>query len=383
MPEQRQNVAAQTYFELTYKCPWMGPDVTKPETEISQQNSVFENNFIHHKGELKSRYRFHPLINGPRDGLPVRAISTFVDSNNVVHTVCLTATGLWQLNPNWMNYNFADPNAVWNAVGQFNSPAQDSPFAYSTFIDKWYFTNGGTSLFFWDGIGNNGIGTATVVAGGYFLVELDAHLVLANTNELVAGVATSFPQRVRWSASGQTTVWDPAVNVGAGYNDMLDCPDSITGLITIGRTGYVFRTNGITEMIPIGGGVQPFIFNHLWASDRGIGSVYPYSVASYGSIAIFISTEQIYQMSVSNFKPIGGGARDLIYNDLNRSVAQPTANIVPMFSKKYIHLIYLLAIPIDDGSTVVWQYSLEEGDWSRFTLSNNVLTSKARFCSIA
>src|SRR5208337_1459058 len=132
---------------------------------------------------------------------------------------------------------------------------------------------------------SNGFSSVAIVdatngytAGAYFLIELNAQLVMLNTIESVGG---NYTQRIRWSPSGIPTIWDPNVNIGAGFNDELDVADAITGAFTVGTTAFILRNNGITEMISnSGSGTNPFSFNHLWASDRGIGNILPFGYAS-------------------------------------------------------------------------------------------------------
>src|SRR5262249_4464516 len=158
---------------------------------------------------------------------------------------------------------------------------------------------------------------------GNFLTELDNHILLAYVTETLNSVTIPVANRIRWSNNGfsptntagvfggnlgtSAATFDPTIFVSAGSNDFLDCPDIITGLMTLGRDGYVFRQNGITHLSPTGRGSAPFDFNHLWASQNGIGNIYPFSIAQYGNMGIFISFEQIYQITPGGMQPIGGG----------------------------------------------------------------------------
>lgn len=208
--------------------------------------------------------------------------------------------------------------------------------------------------------------------GGLFMYELNDSIQIANTVEVVplsansASAATqiqNFPYRVRWSANGIPNVWDPTVNTTAGYDDLLEVPDSITGVLAIGsQVAYIFRTNGITEQTVTGSAVNPFNFNHLWASKRGIGNVFINSVAAYGSVGFFISSVNIYQVSIYSFEEIGGGARDSIIADLYSATGTVAATVVDQYIGGYVYLTYKLCIPL--GSFMrVYSYSLEDKSW--------------------
>jgi hypothetical protein len=366
-------------FKVKYGLPFAGINTVLPENEIGKEFTPSCLNMFSRNGELFTRPKMVRYIDGPADNRPIRALCTFLDSNYVSHTVVVTATGLWQLSRSW---NLPPTTPDWNLIGQFTTiPGPDTPYANAVFINKFFFTNGGNALNFWDGI-TNSIQTATTVAGALFLIELDAHLIMGYTVE--NGVP--FPQRIRWSVSGNVIdtssavqdAWNPATNVGAGFNDMLDVPDQILGLAGIGRVGYIYRTNGITEITPVGKGTQPFNFDHLWASNLGIGNVYPYTLAVYGPNSLFIAEDEIYYMGIGTLNQIGLGARDKIYQDLLMATAQPIASIFPRVTETFIHLCYEIAIP-QAGGCKYWRYDINAKNWFPWFTSNKYLTSSARY----
>ncbi len=233
-------------------------------------------------------------------------------------------------------------------------------------------------------IPSNGFIDAAVVdatngytAGGFFLVELNAQLLLCNTVETTG----AFPQRVRWCPSGLPTIWDPNVNIGAGYNDELDVPDIISGAFTVGTTVFILRTNGITEVTSNSGATNPFNFNHLWASKRGIGNILPFGFAGFGPLGVFISSDDVYSISMGGFKRIGGMVKDGIYKDLFNSTQQAIGSIVPYYDQRYVYNHYRLSIPIGND-TVTWIYCFEDENWQREIKRNAIQTSNTIWCYI-
>lgn len=416
-----------TYFEQTFRGPWKGINVVMPENMLDASSSPSMLNMVLKDGEIRTRQRQEFLIPAPSKD-KILVVQSFLDANQVTHTIIVNKKGMYQLNPKWRN-NLAQ---AWNLVGSFPvSGGLEIPVSHSTYLDKFFWTNGGSNLWMWDGItsvGNpsqwkantfytintkvidsngkveivsqagksgssepswsgtisnpttdgtviwtnygapapsNGFESVAVVdatngitAGGFFMGVLNAHLMLLNTNE--GGIA--YPQRIRWAASGYTNIWDPSVNVGAGYNDEIDVPSIISGFLTIGRVGFVFRDNGITEMTSLSSGANPFDFNHLWASDNGIGNVFPFSIAGYGPVGMFISEDDIYNLTLGGFKRVGAAARDAIYADIASATGQPVAAILPKISRGYAYPIYKLMIPFGDG-TKIWNYSIEDDSW--------------------
>jgi hypothetical protein len=450
------------YFERTYQGPFKGIDVSMPENEIDIASSPSFKNFILRNGEIRTRPRQYLVIPGPPDGLVLENINTFLDANNVYHTVTVTPSGLWQLNRNWQN-NVGSTNKnirdrVWSKVGTFpTQPGPSLPLACQVFVNKFYWTNGGNNTWVWDGINsinslsqwpktkqvyvnyqiqdsngkwqvctvagitgstapvwsaviggitqdgtaqwtmngspfvsNGGIQNTAIVdatngitAGAFFIGELAASLLLLNTVEGKGGSGENFPQRIRWSANGIPNIFDPNVNIGAGFVDMLEVPDTITGALFLGTTAYITRVNGATEMsVNAGNGINPFEFNHLWASQNGIGNIFPFSISGYGPIGCFISTEEIYEVSVGGFKEIGGTALNAIYNDLANRSSSPLATIVPIYNPSYIYLQYVLMIP-QGNDTSVWRYAIKDKSWQNDIYKNILFSGRPSFCAIS
>src|SRR5258708_7951103 len=308
---------SKNYFEIVYQGPLKGVNTSLPEDVISKEYSPFMNNFILKNGEIRTRPRQNRIVSGTPDKKPILTLQSFQDQNNIVHTVAVTGSGLWQLNRNW-NIGTITAKKKWQLVGSFlTQPGPGFPASNAVFVDKFFWTNGGSHLWMWDGISsvgapriwgkkltfrqgdvivdNNGniqvagasgivgavvptwgntLGAQTIdgtvpwtengkyiqsnafvdagivdatngfTAGAYFLIELNAQLIMLNTVESTG----NFPQRIRWSPSGLPTIFDPNVNIGAGYNDELDVSDIITGAFTVGTTAFILRSNGITEM---------------------------------------------------------------------------------------------------------------------------------------
>ena len=382
------SIKSDGYFELSYSGFDGGLNVQEPESEIDDNFTPAASNFQLRNKELRSRPPFTKKYSGPGKS-PILGVFSFVDANAVTHTVCWDSTGLWQLAPAGQPVGALTP---WTQLFGPN-PVPTNPISYKAYAQTLYYTNGGSFLASWDGISlaatgaNSGVAGSTSIAavsvadaptvlpgstgplsiGGLFLSELDNHLLLANVTvqDNGAGVTYNFPNRLWWSANGLPTQWDFAANTNAGENDFLDVPDNITGIITTGAAGYLFRTNGITFFDPTGNGLLPFQFDHLWASEHGIGNVLPWSIHSYGSIGCFISTEQIYKLGISSFDPIGGKARDAIMADLALASGNPIAAIVPTESRGYIYYTYRISIPLATF-TRVYMYDLELNHWLPF-----------------
>ena len=371
-------------MEPGYQGPYAGIDVQTPEILLGPNATPNSLNFQFRNKELRTCPRIKNVIPHPANSSAFRGLTTFLDGNNVVHTCGITANSLFQLvfREGVTSGNQWD----WNKVGDFISNGLDTQYAVQIFLNKVYWTTGLPGVWYWDGM-TNSVSEATGPSptapkyGGYFLGELGFHLIILNTVEVVGVDNVAFPQRVRWSANGLPLVWNPASNPAAGTNDMYDVPDAITGFMAIGPKGYIFRVNGITQMSFTGRASNPFIFDHMWASDRGIGNAYSQTIANYGPVGIFISTEDIYKITPGNLDAIGGGARDKIICDLAGATGPILSTIIPGYHRKYIYVTYQLVIP-SGNNCILWTFSLEDNNWARRVIELGIPSTKMRICSV-
>lgn len=388
-------VSKNGYFEITYAGPYTGLNVQQPEILIPDSATPAAVNFILRNAELRSRPSFVLSFQPPSPQDDVLGLTSFLDVNGVTHTVCFSPRGLWQLSGN----NVPPTRQPWLFIGQ-PGMATGNPVSYRTFSSVLYYTNGGPFLASWDGVsqlptqsvatiskadaptvGGSLPGAPTLVGplsiGGFYLGELDNHILLANVvlQDSGTGLLYSFPNLLWWSANGIPNVWDPTQNTNAGFNPFLDVPDEITGIMTIGIAGYLFRSNGITQFTPTGNGLAPFEFDHLWASEEGIGNVYSFTVAQYGANGYFCSQENIYKMSVNSFTPIGGTARDAIVADLANATGNPVGWFTPALGLGYIYQLYVISIPLGTF-TRHYCYSDEDNHWMQWDTQGQVITSR-------
>ena len=341
----------------------VGAYTSQPGPNFPAASSVFVNKFFWTNGG-NNLYQWDGIsaVGSPSLWKPLTSYiqgSRVIDSNGNVQIA--TNSGISK----------ANPHPVWgNTLGAQTLDSGTTPI---TWIEngKPIAANGFSSI---------GVVDATngITAGAYFLIELNSQLIMLSTLEGVGNSFQAFPQRVRWSASGIPTAWDSNLNIGAGFNDEIDVPDAITGAMTVGTTAFIYRNNGITEVTSTGNGINPFNFNHLWASDRGIGNVFPFGYASYGPLGIFIANDDIYNISMGGFKKIGNRARDAIFTDLISTTGIPIGSIVPYYAGNYIYNHYRLSIPIGKNNKT-WIYSIEDDNWQLEAHTNKNFSGVTRW----
>ena len=185
------------------------------------------------------------------------------------------------------------------------------------------------------------------VGGGYLGVVDDQIINLGGVSALDGLV----PYRISWSAPGAYTSWVPydvGSNTGdfaAGFNNLPSTSDRLVGMLTVGTVAYLFRAQGVTQMSPTGNGIQPFNFNHLWASQLGVGTVFPGSIAQYGSLGAFIADSGFYTLGLSGLREVSGVAKDFLFRQINNISNFAVNSILPQGIITTVCVPYLLTHP--------------------------------------
>lgn len=320
-------------------------------------------NMLVYKGRLITRPRLN-AFGPPPDGAIVRLMTTFQDVMGNFHTLVLTTAHAY--------YVTAGPVYHLLTLPVTDLTGTALPYGYAIVNGRVYFSNGSRQVLYADG--EITIKDSTHPGAARFIGVLANHLVTCYTTEPEPGVggSTEYKQRVRWSASGDPNDW---TSFSAGFSDLLEVPDEITGFATLGRAGYVFRTNGITLMTATGSGTAPFQFDQVTNSPIGIGNKYPYSLATFGGLSAFVSANDIYGFDGTTLTAFGGEAKKKIFADIAASSGdQITGWIVPRLGNGFDYLSYWLSIP---GVNITWVYSYDDQAWQRFSSSQGRLTTIA------
>jgi hypothetical protein len=264
----------------------------------------------------------------------------------------------------------------WDAADTYAIDILDGtnlPYAIAPMNGRLYFSNGSNVLMYCDG--NDTI----LVAGDCpfacrFLTANAFHLIAGYITNPVPGKvgSTNYPIRIQYSKSGDPNDW---TSLTSGLNDLVEVPDQITGLTTLGRNTFIARTNGFTMMAPTGVSTSPFTFEQYNYAPKGIGNRFPYSLATYGNTAIFVSADDIYRMDGASLSPIGGNCKKKIFEHLAQASGdQVRGFIIPRMGIAYDFLSYWLSLP---GVNYSWVYNLEENTWTKFYSTAGRLTCLA------
>jgi hypothetical protein len=269
-------------------------------------------------------------------------------------------------------------------IAALGSPVQGT-LTWKTINNTTYLSAPGMSQIFQigpDASGNLTFSLLTAFLGCKFLGEFNGRLIAMNISQwiTVGGVsfAQNFPYQIAWSAAGQQYgIWNPldmsSNATGAGFNNLPDVEDEITGALFIGPTVYCIRRAGITEITALNSGIQPLNFDHMWASHKGVGTVFPQTIAQYGPKGAFVAKDDIYSLGIDGISTFGGAAKNAIYTDLQAASVIQSA-MVALTINGAPELCYVLALQIvnSGASTSIvrtYVYGFETKQWMRLTFS--------------
>lgn len=216
--------------------------------------------------------------------------------------------------------------------------------------------------------------------GGKYCTEILGYLITANTNQPTDSPAIK-TNRFNWSSPYAYGVWDAAIDRTAGYINISDAQDQITGCFAMGNVAYIIREQGLTQLSPTGIGTQPFDPLPMWASEFGLGCTYPATFAQYGNMAAWVNDNNIYAFFAGAMpQGIAGGAKAAIFQDINAHEGDTTwsVNLSGSLSNsgptnKVPELLYTICIVSSQGTTgiisaVFWTYNVSNSTWTRQVL---------------
>jgi len=357
--------------EFVLRGPFGGIQTELPAHLIEQIGGLVDStNFFFRHGQAIVRPGVSALSPFPAAGPAneqANGIINFYDSTGTLRQMVLTAGSV--AGGRLLQWN--GPAGGWTNIpaGVALTGTSINQFTYDTVNYKLCFCQGIDKIQLWDGITAN-FNVASVNAPvARYLAEIANHLVTGYTTE--GGI--TFPQRVRWSGTGDPTDW---TGPSAGANDRLNNFGPITGIAKLYQQGFGFQQKGIFQIIPTGIGTNPFAFIDLGARARG--NAFPFSLDVYDErTAYYVGTDNVYafdgtqSVGVGEF-PMQGrqrqGAWGAISSDLQAANPNTVVGAVSTSINGRRFNAYWLFIP---GITC-WVFNIDEGNWTRASFAKTV-----------
>lgn len=190
------------------------------------------------------------------------------------------------------------------------------------------------------------------------------------------GQDIQFPEMiVGWSAPNNYGTWTPTTPAGlvtgAGFNQISDIADYITGILISNSMAIILRAQGLDYATATGNSTIPFDFNHISNAKLGEGCQDGRLVTQYDQIGAFVGNSDVYEFSGS-LVPVGAKIKNLVVTDsqtppINRSATSAALSFDTDINAYAFFLI----------DYVIYVYSFANKTWMLFdtNLSPGVLES--------
>jgi hypothetical protein len=122
-----------------------------------------------------------------------------------------------------------------------------------------------------------------------------------------------------WSAAQNLDIWAPVTATGnitgAGFEQLADINDFLTGLIVSNNTAFIIRSQGLSYASALASGTNPYQISHVALGDKGEGGQLPALVTQYNESGVFVGNTDIYRVAGS-LTSIGTKIRASFYTTL-------------------------------------------------------------------
>lgn len=180
-------------------------------------------------------------------------------------------------------------------------------------------------------------------------------------------VVASTDMILAWTAAGALDVWNPldlSGNVtGAGFEELADIGDYLTGLIVTSGTAFIIRSQGISYATATGNATLPFNINHIGLGDQGEGAQITELVCQYDQTGAFVSNSNIYQVS-NSLSAIGDKIKTALFNAIANNIFKFNASLACA-----VLIVDEIAIIVFVVGNVGYIFNASNGTWQTITLT--------------
>jgi hypothetical protein len=255
-----------------------------------------------------------------------------------------------------------------------------------------YFANLGPMILKYSGPGlfttstmYNGVGVIRKFAGSMIGLRLQNQL----------GVFTQNQDMIfAWTSGENLDEWAPetvaGLVTGAGFEQLADIGDYLTGLIVSNGTAFIIRAQGVSYATATGNSTLPYSVNHVGLGDQGEGGQIAALVCQYDQSGVYVGNSDIYQVS-GTIASIGAKIKSLIFAAL-QSFPNPgnayDSVAVDIFTGGDTQPIVALSIGptpfavLSSGiisSNAIFLYNTNNGTWMAITLPHQISNDPATY----
>jgi len=179
-------------------------------------------------------------------------------------------------------------------------------------------------------------------------------------------VFTATDMTYAWTSGENLDEWNPILSngnvTGAGFEQLADIGDYISGLVISSGTAFIIRSQGVSYATATGNSVLPYAINHIGLGDRGEGAQNSNLFCQYDQTGAFVGNTNIYQIS-GQISAIGDKIKAGLFSLLNSGAAILSAAACSIFVGGDEFAVVVFEI---GGSLFI--FNTANGTWSTVTL---------------
>jgi hypothetical protein len=229
-----------------------------------------------------------------------------------------------------------------------------------------YIANIGPSIIKYGGPGAFAI--STLYQGVRILRKFAGSLIGLAKIDAPGIVDTAQDMMFLWSAANALDEWNPtniSGNVtGAGFAQLADIGDYLTGLVVSNGTAFIIRSQGISYATATGNATSPFNFAHIGLGDEGEGSQTTSLICQYNQTGAFVGNSDIYQVS-NSISSIGQKIKPSFFALIEGSQGFLSAASCAVYAGQDIVVLFCFQL-----DTVSFLFNALNKTWTQLTIRN-------------
>ena len=209
--------------------------------------------------------------------------------------------------------------------------------------------------------------TSTTLQGMRVLRKFAGSLIGLGLIPAPGTIIASVDMIFAWSATNDLDTWAPLGidgNVtGAGFAQLADIGDYLTGLIVTNATAFIIRSQGVSYATATGNATSPFNFNHIGLGDEGEGAQVTALLSQYDQTGLYVGNSDVYQIA-NGISAVGAKINKVLFNALSENSFRLFGNAACAIIMNSETVLFLLAV-----GNVIYIYNPSNATWQTMTLA--------------
>lgn len=200
---------------------------------------------------------------------------------------------------------------------------------------------------------------SSIYAGYSVLGKFGGSLIGLGTIVALGSLVQNPEMIFSWSAANNLNEWNPVNSqgfvTGAGFAQLADISESLTGIVVSNNTAWIIRQQGLTYVTATGNGVEPFSFNNVSLGSNGEGAQIPTLVVQYDQAGMYIGNTNVYGLT-QGITPMGEKIKKAIFDFLSTLPDPITTD--PTLVQAYLMSAAACGVQIGGEESVTYAFML-------------------------